>query len=109
VHGCATFVLGLRLGLAGSGWGTVIAQSVGAAAYLVVVARGARRAGVGLGMDLAGLRSATTAAAGLIVRTLALQTVLVVSTAVAARQGVSLTVKRRHVCDDGSGRSVVDG
>ena len=43
----ATFVLGLRLGLAGSAWGTVIAQSGGGAAYLVVVARGARRAGVG--------------------------------------------------------------
>src|ERR1700735_3217728 len=83
----ATFVLGLRLGLAGSAWGTVIAQTAAAAAYFVVVARGARRAGVGLGMDLAGLRSAATAAAGLILRTLALQAVLVVTTAVAARQG----------------------
>src|SRR5580692_10452744 len=83
----ATFVLGLRLGLAGSAWGTVIAQTAAAAAYLVVVVRGARRAGVGFGMDLAGLRSAATAAAGLIARTLALQAVLVVTTAVAARQG----------------------
>src|ERR1700728_3899704 len=83
----ATFVLGLRLGRAGSAWGTVIAQTAAAAAYFVVVARGARRAGVGLGMDLAGLRSAATAAAGLILRTLALQAVLVVTTAVAARQG----------------------
>jgi putative MATE family efflux protein len=83
----ATFVLGLRLGLAGSAWGTVIAQTAAAAAYFVVVARGARRAGVGFGMDLAGLRSAATAAAGLILRTLALQAVLVVTTAVAARQG----------------------
>jgi putative MATE family efflux protein len=83
----ATFVLGLRLGLAGSAWGTVIAQSAGAIAYVAVVARGARRAGVGLGMDLEGLRSAATAAAGLVVRTLALQAVLVVTTAVAARQG----------------------
>jgi Na+-driven multidrug efflux pump len=38
-------------------------------------------------MDLAGLRAAATAAAGLILRTLALQAVLVVTTAVAARQG----------------------
>jgi putative MATE family efflux protein len=83
----ATFVLGLRLGLAGSAWGTVIAQSAGAGAYLAVVARGARRAGVGFGLDLAGLRSAAAAAAGLIVRTLALQAVLVVTTAIAARQG----------------------
>ena len=80
----ATFVLGLRLGLAGSAWGTVIAQSAGAGVYLAVVVRGARRAGVGFGMDLAGLRSAASAAAGLIVRTLALQAVLVVTTAVAA-------------------------
>jgi putative MATE family efflux protein len=83
----ATFVLGLRLGLAGSAWGTVIAQSAGAIGYVAVVARGARRAGVGFGMDLQGLRSAATAAAGLILRTLALQAVLVITTAVAARQG----------------------
>jgi putative MATE family efflux protein len=83
----ATFVLGLRLGLAGSAWGTVIAQSAGAGVYLAVVVRGARRAGVGFGIDLAGLRSAASAAAGLILRTLALQAVLVVTTAVAARQG----------------------
>jgi putative MATE family efflux protein len=82
----ATFVLGLRWGLAGSACGTVIAQSAAAAAYLVVVTRGARRAGVWLGMDLAGLRAAATAAAGLFLRTLALQVVLLVTTAVAARQ-----------------------
>ena len=82
----ATFVLGLRLGLAGSAWGTVIAQSAAAAAYLVVVTRGARRAGVWLGMDLAGLRAAAAAATGLVVRTFALQAVLLVTTAVAARQ-----------------------
>lgn len=82
----ATFVLGLHRGLAGSAWGTVLAQSAGAAAYLAVVARGARRAGVWRGMDLAGLRMAATAATGLIVRTLALQAVLVVTTAIAARQ-----------------------
>jgi len=83
----ATFVLGLHFGLAGSATGTVIAQSAGAAWYLVVVTRGARRAGVSLGMDRAGLRAAVTAAVGLFVRTLALQAVLVISTAVAARQG----------------------
>src|SRR5258707_15055488 len=52
-----------------------------------MMGRGARRAGVGLGLDRAGLRASATAAAGLIVRTLALQVVLVVTTAVAARQG----------------------
>jgi putative MATE family efflux protein len=83
----ATLVLGLHWGLAGSASGTVLAQSAGAAAYLVMIARGARRAGVGLGFDRAGLRAAASAAVGLIVRTLALQVVLVVTTAVAARQG----------------------
>ena len=82
----ATFVLGLHLGLAGSAWGTVIAQSAAAAVYLAVVARGARRAGVWFGMDLAGLRAAAVAATGLFVRTLALQAVLIVTTAIAARQ-----------------------
>ena len=83
----ATFVLGLRLGLAGSAWGTVIAQTGGAAAYLVLIARGARRAGVGLGIDRPGLRAAAVAAWGLFIRTVALQAVLVVMTAIAARQG----------------------
>jgi len=82
----ATFVLGLHLGLAGSAWGTVIAQTAAAAAYLVVVTRGARRAGVWFGIDLAGLRAAAAAATGLFVRTLALQAVLIVTTAIAARQ-----------------------
>jgi len=83
----ATFVLGLGLGLAGSASGTVIAQTAGACVYLAVIARGARRAGVGLAVDRTGLRTSAAAATGLIVRTLALQVALVVTTAVAARQG----------------------
>ena len=83
----ATFVLGLGLGLAGSASGTVIAQTAGACVYLAVIARGARRAGVGLSVDRTGLRTSAAAATGLIVRTLALQVALVVTTAVAARQG----------------------
>ncbi len=68
----AVFVLGLRTGIAGSAWGTVAAQSAGAAVYLAVVARGARRAGVRFRPDLPGLRG---------------HAVLVLTTAVAARQG----------------------
>jgi putative MATE family efflux protein len=83
----AIFVLGLHWGLAGSASGTVIAQTAGAGAYLAVVARGARRAGVRLSPDLAGIRAGASAAAGLVMRTLALQVALVVTTAVAARQG----------------------
>jgi len=82
----ATFVLGLRWGIAGSAWGTVIAQNGAAVAYLVMVGRGARRAGVGLGLDRAGLAAAARTGAALVVRTLALQAVLVAATAIAARQ-----------------------
>jgi putative MATE family efflux protein len=83
----ATFVLGLHWGIAGSAWGTVIAQTGTAAAYLTSVARGARRAGVSFGPDLAGLRTAAFAGASLVLRTAALQAVLIIMTAIAARQG----------------------
>jgi putative MATE family efflux protein len=83
----ATFVLGLHWGIAGSAWGTVMAQAGTCAAYLLVVSRGARRAGVSRRPDLAGVRSAAFAGASLVLRTLALQAVLVVMTAIAARQG----------------------
>lgn len=82
----ATFVLGLHWGIAGSASGTVIAQSGSGAAYLLVVARGARRAGVSGRPDRAGLRAAARAGASLVLRTLALQAVLVLMTAIAARQ-----------------------
>ncbi len=83
----AALVLGLHWGIAGSAWGTVTAQTGAAAVYLAVVSRGAHRAGVLLRPDLLGLRSAAAAGAALVVRTLALQAVLIVTTAVAARQG----------------------
>src|SRR5215813_8040576 len=83
----AIFVLGLHWGIAGSAWGTVIAQYAAAAAYLVMVALGARRAGVRLGVDLPGLKAAARTGASLVIRTLALQAVLIAATAIAARQG----------------------
>ncbi len=83
----AFLVLDLRFGLAGSAWGTMIAQNSAAAVYLLVVARGARRAGVSFRPDGAGVRSAAVAGASLVVRTLALQAVLIMTTAIAARQG----------------------
>jgi putative MATE family efflux protein len=83
----ALLVLGLHWGIAGSAWGTAIAQNAAAAVYLAIVARGARRAGVAFGPDRAGVRAAATAGAALVVRTLALQAVLVVTTAMAARMG----------------------
>ena len=83
----AFLVLGLHWGIAGSAWGTVCAQTAAGAAYLAMVARGARRAGVGFAPDPTGLRAAAITGASLVVRTLALQAVLIVVTAIAARQG----------------------
>jgi putative MATE family efflux protein len=83
----AVFVLVLGWGLAGSAWGTAIVQNVAGLAYLAVVARGARRARVALRPDGPGLRGAAFAGASLVVRTVALQAVLVVTTALAARMG----------------------
>jgi putative MATE family efflux protein len=82
----ATLVLGLHWGIAGSAWGTVVAQTGAGVGYLAVVARGARRAGVALRPDLAGVRTSARAGASLVLRTLALQAVLVIMTALAARQ-----------------------
>jgi len=83
----ATFVLGLGWGIAGSAWGTVIAQYGAALAYLTMVAVGARQAGVRLGLDVPGLKAAARTGAALVIRTLALQAVLIAATAIAARQG----------------------
>ena len=83
----AFLVLGLHWGIAGSAWGTVCAQTAAGAAYLAMVARGARRAGVGFAPDPTGLRAAAATGVSLVVRTIALQAVLIVVTAIAARQG----------------------
>ena len=80
-------VYGADLGIAGSAWGTVIAQWGMAAVYLVVVIRGARRHGAPLRPDAAGIRASAQAGAPLLVRTLSLRAILLIATAVAARLG----------------------
>ncbi|MCL6668217.1 MULTISPECIES: MATE family efflux transporter [Streptomyces] len=80
-------VYGVGLGIAGSAWGTVIAQCGMAAVYLVVVVRGARRHGASLRPDSAGIRASAQAGAPLLVRTLSLRAILMIATAVAARLG----------------------
>ncbi|WP_030193360.1 MATE family efflux transporter [Streptomyces sp. NRRL S-87] len=80
-------VYGAGLGIAGSAWGTVIAQCAMAAAYLVVVVRGARRHGASLRPDAAGIRACAQAGAPLLVRTLSLRAILMIATMVAARLG----------------------
>jgi putative MATE family efflux protein len=83
----AVFVIVLGWGIAGSAWGTVLAQTASAAVYVAVVLRAARRHGAPVGPDLDGLRASATAGLGLIVRTAALRVVLIVGTSIAARMG----------------------
>ncbi|MEU3736651.1 MATE family efflux transporter [Streptomyces sp. NPDC032198] len=80
-------VYGAGLGIAGSAWGTVIAQCAMAAVYLFVVVRGAKRHGASLRPDAAGIRACAQAGAPLLVRTLSLRAILMIATAVAARLG----------------------
>ncbi|MFD0551666.1 MATE family efflux transporter [Streptomyces rectiviolaceus] len=80
-------VYGAGLGIAGSAWGTVIAQCAMAAVYLFVVVRGARRHGASLRPDAAGIKACAQAGAPLLVRTLSLRAILMIATAVAARLG----------------------
>ncbi|RVX45987.1 putative MATE family efflux protein [Nonomuraea polychroma] len=83
----AWFVLGLEWGIAGSAWGTVLAQTLGAAVYLVVVARGALQLGTPLTPGLAGLKQAGTAGIALFIRTLCLRIVVTAATVIATRMG----------------------
>ncbi|MEU1178792.1 MATE family efflux transporter [Streptomyces sp. NPDC005820] len=83
----AGLVYGAGLGIAGSAWGTVIAQCGMAAVYLAVVIRGARRHGASLRPDAAGIRASAQAGVPLLVRTLSLRAILMIATAVAARLG----------------------
>lgn len=83
----AALVYGAGLGIAGSAWGTVIAQCAMAAVYLCVVIRGACRHGAPLRPDAAGIRACAQAGVPLLVRTLSLRAILMIATAVAARLG----------------------
>ncbi|MER7894827.1 MATE family efflux transporter [Streptomyces sp. NPDC096046] len=83
----AGLVYGADLGIAGSAWGTVIAQCGMAAVYLAVVLRGARKHGASLRPDVAGIRASAQAGAPLLVRTLSLRAILMIATAIAARLG----------------------
>ncbi|WP_344394701.1 MATE family efflux transporter [Streptomyces vastus] len=82
-----SLVYGADLGIAGSAWGTVIAQCGMAAVYLAVVVRGARKHGAPLRPDAAGIRACAQAGAPLLIRTLSLRAILVIATGVAARLG----------------------
>ncbi|NUR86865.1 MAG: MATE family efflux transporter, partial [Nonomuraea sp.] len=83
----AWFVLGLHWGIAGSAWGTVVAQTLGALVYLAVVVRGAKRLRTSLKPHLPGITQAGTASFALLVRTVCLRIVLLVATVLATRMG----------------------
>lgn len=83
----AVFVLGFGWGIAGSAWGTVLAQTAGAAVYLATVVRAARRHRVSVRPDLAGIRASGTAGVALLIRTVCMRIVLLVATGAATRMG----------------------
>jgi putative MATE family efflux protein len=78
-------VYGLDTGIAGSAWGTVVAQVLAAAAFLVVVGLTARRARASIRPRAAGVKATAVVGSHLIVRTGSLLFALLLTTAVAAR------------------------
>ena len=81
------FVYTFDLGIAGSAWGTVIAQILAAVAYLAVVGGAARRDDASVRPRWQGIRSNAVIGSRLIVRTGALLVTLLTATAIAARFG----------------------
>ena len=81
------FVYMLDGGIAGSAWGTVIAQVAAAAAYLVVVGVNVRRAHASVRPIGSYVRSAAVMGSQLTVRTASLLTAFLVTAAIAARIG----------------------
>lgn len=84
-------VYGLDLGIAGSAIGSVLAQVISAAWFLVVVVRAARAHDAPLSPDRAGITAAAHAAVALVVRTLALRACLLVGTYAVTRVGTGAT------------------
>jgi putative MATE family efflux protein len=81
------FVYGFDWGIAGSAWGTVVAQLLAAAWFLGIVGRVVSRAGAHLRPVVAEIRYLLGAGGHLVVRTGALLAALVAATSVAARVG----------------------
>jgi putative MATE family efflux protein len=81
-------VFPLGMGVAGSAWSTVIAQTGAAVVYLAIVGRDVRADGVPVRPERAVLRSMAGISRHLFVRTASLRLSLTLATAVAARIGV---------------------
>jgi len=80
-------VIGLGFGIATAAWTTTATALASGITYVVLVVRDARRAGAPLVADRRSLRTQLVVGRDLLVRTVALRTVLTVATALAARQG----------------------
>jgi putative MATE family efflux protein len=80
-------VYGIHLGIAGSAWGTVIAQIGAALAYVAIVRRNVRASGASARPVLTHLRAAGAVGAYLIVRTGSLLLAFTAATSIASRIG----------------------
>jgi putative MATE family efflux protein len=80
-------VYGLHLGIAGSAWGTVVAQLAAAVAYSVLLGRAVRAAGASVRPQAAGIRATARVGGRLVVRTASLLATLLAATAIASRIG----------------------
>ena len=78
-------VFGLDTGIAGSAWGTVLAQVGAATAYVVIVARAVRTTGASVWPRRDGIRTVAVIGGPLIVRTASLLVALLIATNLAAR------------------------
>ncbi len=81
------FVFGLQWGIAGSAWGTVLAQTGMAVGLVLVLLRAARADSVPLAPHLGRVLAAAATGVPLLVRTLALRAIILVTTWVAAGLG----------------------
>jgi putative MATE family efflux protein len=81
------FVRGLRLGIAGSALGTLVAQTVAAVVVAAIVVRGARREHAALRFRPAGVLAAARSGVWLVARTATLQVAITLTTLVAATGG----------------------
>ncbi|WP_344752830.1 MATE family efflux transporter [Leifsonella bigeumensis] len=85
----ALFIYGFGLGIAGSAIGTVIAQWLMAAVYIVIAVRAARAVGVPLRPGLAGVGNAAGSGGWLLLRTASLRAAMIATVFVATDLGVT--------------------
>ncbi|MBL3685492.1 MATE family efflux transporter [Leucobacter zeae] len=85
------FIYGLGFGIAGSAWGTVLAQWGMVAVYLAVIARHARRVGAGYLPRRDGIGHAGRSGGWLLIRTLGLRAALLVTVFAATSHGTVAT------------------